>query len=58
MVQAKRLVNLGANILTLTWLHSELLHGKNLETSEPKSYYTDSNLASLGATTSHKPRGM
>ena len=43
--------NLGASILTKTSLCSELLHITNLETFEPRSYDTNSNLASLGFTT-------
>ena len=43
--------NLGANMLTLNSLRSELLHDTNLETCEPRSYYTNSKLDSLGAIT-------
>ena len=50
--------NLGADTQTLTSLRSKLLHGTSLETYEPRSYFSNSNLASLGATTWYKTRDI
>ena len=50
--------HLGATSPALTLLCSELLHGTNIVTCEPKSYYTNCNLASLAASTRCKPRDM
>ena len=38
--------------------HPWRFNGFNLETCEPRSYFTNSNLASLGATTCYKPRDI
>ena len=50
--------NMKASIFTQTSFRSGLLHGTNLETFEPRSYFTDCNLASLGATACYKPRDI
>ena len=49
-----RYVPIGANILTLNSLHSELLNGASLETCEPRSYFTNSNLVWLGVIACYK----
>ena len=40
MLQTQKHMKLGAAVLTLTWLCSEVLHDTNLDTPEPKGSST------------------
>ena len=55
MVQTEKYMNLGATTTILNSLLSKPLHVISLETYEPRSYYTNSNLASFGAITWENP---